>query len=999
MKIINNITEKLSDELKQDLRAGSRLSIAAACFSVYAFEELKTQLLQIDALRFIFTSPTFLAEQPKQEQREFYIPRRNREKALHGSEFEIRLRNAFTQRAISKECADWIRQKAVFKSNSTDEQMPGFLTVDGDAPSAYAPISGFTRAELGCERGGNMFSMINKIEAPESKAYLTLFDQLWADRRKMKDVTEQVLERITTAYRENSPEFLYFFALYHIFSDFLTNVSADDLPNDKEKYDMVYRLDALDAYNQHLVKKIAALGVTLEGSTATNGYVYCEGIDLYKDKAPTARLGFEVKGKTGTRTVVKKVYGGDDLYDLSNGLAEYADRYRILPNGIDGRDNSVTFLNGLKIYAGQICGNEQLVSLQRRIQIRETIRTHIQRERELYPRGIKVLSLFFIDEVSKYRSYDGDDDAGRNGEYAQMFEEEYENVVGNLQREFGDDAYMEYLNKINPHRTHQGYFSIDKKKGKKARFVESKVDRKTQLSDDAEAYDLIMKDKERLLSMDEPVRFIFSHSALREGWDNPNVFQICTLKKQSDSDIRSRQEIGRGLRLCVNQQGERMDESVLGGEVQELNKLTIITDFSFGEYVKALQAGLSEVLADRPRKVEPQLFLGKDLQNANGEPVRVTKELADAIYEDLIQNGYVRRGELTDKYYTDKQNETVQVAAEVQDCAASVVRVLSSIFDGRSMLPEDANGGNVEAHLDPEKLKKKEFLALWNRINHKSVYTVSFDTQELIQNSIRELNGKLDVAQVVIRKEYGEQADRLTSKEQLQNGEGFRKTKTDQQTPETAPLGSVRYDLIGKLVEETGLTRASIAAILQGMSPLKFAMFRNNPEAFILKVGRIINNQKATMIVEHITYNRLEAAYDSDIFAAGKLRGKLNVSAMRAEKSLYDHVIYDSENERKFAGELDISEKVAVYVKLPSSFFISTPVGHYNPDWAIAFTEGSVRHIFFVAETKGNTDSLELRGVENAKIECARRHFAAISNEEVVYEVVDSFEKLMQKVI
>ena len=186
MKIINNITEKLSDELKQDLRVGGRLSIAAACFSVYAFEELKTQLLQINALRFIFTSPTFLAEQPKQEQREFYIPRRNREKALHGSEFEIRLRNAFTQRAISKECADWIRQKAVFKSNSTDEQMPGFLTVDSDAPSAYAPISGFTRAELGCERGGNMFSMINKIEAPESKAYLTLFDQLWADRSRSR---------------------------------------------------------------------------------------------------------------------------------------------------------------------------------------------------------------------------------------------------------------------------------------------------------------------------------------------------------------------------------------------------------------------------------------------------------------------------------------------------------------------------------------------------------------------------------------------------------------------------------------------------------------------------------------------------------------------------------------------------------------------------------------------------------------------------------------------
>lgn len=355
----------------------------------------------------------------------------------------------------------------------------------------------------------------------------------------------------------------------------------------KEKYDMVYRLDAMDAYNQHLVKKIAALGITLTGSTATNSYVYLEGIDLY-NKAPTARRGFEVKGSTGTKIVVKKVGGGDDLFALSNGLEEYSDRYVILPDGIDGRDNSITFLNGQKLYAGQIQGNEQMTALQRRVQIRETIRTHIRRERELYPKGIKVLSLFFIDEVAKYRLYDGDNDDGRNGEYARMFEEEYENVVGELQREIGDEAYLSYLDKIPTHKTHQGYFSIDKKKGKKARFVESKVDRKAQISGDADAYDLIMKDKEQLLSLDEPVRFIFSHSALREGWDNPNVFQICTLKPQSESEIRSRQEIGRGLRLCVNQQGERMDESVLGSEVQELNKLTLVTDMVFGKFAEAL---------------------------------------------------------------------------------------------------------------------------------------------------------------------------------------------------------------------------------------------------------------------------------------------------------------------------------------------------------------------------------------------------------------------------
>ena len=763
----------------------------------------------------------------------------------------------------------------------------------------------------------------------------------------------------------------------------------------KEKYDMVYRLDAMDAYNQHLVKRIAALGVTLQGSSATNSYVYLEGIDLYKDKSPTARLGFEVKGKTGIRTVVRKVSGGDDLYDLSDGLDEYADRFKILPDGIDGRDNSVTFLNGLKLYAGQISGSEQMVALQRRIQIRETIRTHIQREQELYRKGIKVLSLFFIDEVSKYRSYDGDDDAGRNGEYAQMFEEEYDSVVSELQRKIGDESYLRYLDKLSARPTHQGYFSIDKKKGKKARFVESKIDRKTQTSDDADAYDLIMKDKERLLSLDEPVRFIFSHSALREGWDNPNVFQICTLKKQSDSDIRSRQEIGRGLRLCVDQQGERMDESVLGSEVQELNKLTLITDMEFGKFAEALQSGLAESLADRPKKVDTQLFLGKVLTDANGSEVKVTPELATAIYEDLVSSGYVKRGELTDKYYADKASGTVQVAEEVKDCTAAVVQVLSSIYDSHSMRPEDAHGNNVEARVDPEKLHKKEFVELWNRINHKSFYTVRFDKEKLIGSAVQMLDEKLNVTTVTVKLEYGEQAARLDSKEQLEQGHGFHRTLSDQETPKIAPLGSVRYDLIGKLVEETRLTRATIAAILQRMAPQKFTMFRLNPEEFILKTAKIINEQMATQIIEHITYNKLDSAYDTDLFTSANLRGKLGLNAMAANRSLYSHIIYDSENEKRFAGELDVNAKVAVYVKLPGGFFISTPVGKYNPDWAIAFNEGSVKHIYFIAETKGNSDAAELRGVEKAKIACAKAHFAAISSESVTYSVVDSFAELM----
>lgn len=732
-------------------------------------------------------------------------------------------------------------------------------------------------------------------------------------------------------------------------------------------------------------------GYSATGLTGADFVVYKNGVRLADVTDSTNYL--DPDGTAGDLYAVAPVYAGHKG-TACNPVSVWADGYYDLP--LHRPEGGVT-PDG-KLYAGQISGNEQMTALQRRIQIRETIRTHIQRERELYPRGIKVLSLFFIDEVSKYRLYDGDNDDGRNGEYAKMFEEEYENVVGQMQRQFGDDAYLHYLDGIDVHKTHQGYFSIDKKKGKKARFVEGKIDRKTQLSDDVDAYDLIMKDKERLLSLDEPVRFIFSHSALREGWDNPNVFQICTLKPQSESEIRSRQEIGRGLRLCVNQQGERMDESVLGRDVQELNKLTLITDLEYGKFAEALQTGLAESLADRPQKVDTQLFVGRTLVDANGEQVHVTQDLANAIYEDLIQNDYVKRGKLTDKYFADKEIGSFHVASEVSGYADSVVRILSGVYDAHTMAPENAHSNNVQAIVDEEKLHKAEFLNLWNRINHKSFYTVQFDTPELIDHSIRALDSKLNVTRVQINLEYGEQTARLESREQLEQGKGFQKARSDRESAKYAPLGSVRYDLVGKLVEETGLTRATVAAILRGIAPQTFSQFRINPEEFILKAARLINDEKATQIIEHITYNRLDAAYDQDVFTRATLRGKLDVNAMEANRSLYSHVIYDSDNERRFAQELDVSDQVAVYVKLPGSFYISTPVGKYNPDWAIAFNEGSVKHIYFVAETKGNLDTMELRGVENAKIECAKKHFAAISNGSVVYSVVDNYSTLMQLV-
>lgn len=404
----------------------------------------------------------------------------------------------------------------------------------------------------------------------------------------------------------------------------------------KEKYNLVYRLDAIEAYNKKLVKKIAVKGVTIQGSDATNGYVYLQNINTYTDKNPTASIEFDVKGATSIKKVTKTLSEGANLYELSGSLDEYKDRYVITK--IDGRDNTVTFLNGIKVCAGcvtYIRGEEDEKDLQiRRIQIRETIRSHLARERQLYKKGIKVLSLFFIDEVAKYKDYDREDNKGI---YAQIFEEEYANELANFQLRIGEDDYIHYLNGISAQETHSGYFSIDKKT---KRFINSKEDKKEGGSSDTDAYDLIMRNKEQLLSLSEPVRFIFSHSALKEGWDNPNVFQICTLKKSSAED-RKRQEIGRGLRLCVNQNGERMDINKLGEQVHDINILTVIANESYADFTTSLQSEIASVVADRPREVNEKLFENKLIKDDNGEEQVIDVLLARKINNTFIRNDYV----------------------------------------------------------------------------------------------------------------------------------------------------------------------------------------------------------------------------------------------------------------------------------------------------------------------------------------------------------------------
>ena len=758
-------------------------------------------------------------------------------------------------------------------------------------------------------------------------------------------------------------------------------------------YNMVFRLDAMEAYNRRLVKKIAVKGITESGSTATDSYLYLESINLSKSD-PTATLQFEVKMASGAPKKKSRIVKiGDNLYDYSGGLEEYRNGFVV--KQIDGRDDSVEFVNGIKIFAGDVIGAVDEDQL-RRIQIRETILSHIQRERQLFYKGIKVLSLFFIDEVANYREYDA---AGQpvNGKYAAIFEEEYEDIIGSMQLAIGDDEYLRYLQAISASKTHAGYFSVDGK----GKMVNSKVGRKETTSDDVSAYELIMKNKELLLDRDpvrSPVRFIFSHSALREGWDNPNVFQICTLK-QSGSDVRKRQEVGRGLRLCVNQNGERMDTNVLGNDVHNINILTVIASESYDSFAKGLQTEMAEAVADRPRAVTVELFVGKVIKDEHGNEQVIDQATASVIHFDMIVNGYIdRKGALTDKYYEDKANGELKVAEEVAGSAASVLAIIDSIYDERSMQPENARSNNVELQVDEDKLAMPEFKALWSKINAKSVYIVDFDTEELIQKAIAALDSKLRVSRIHFQVETGAMTT-IQSKEELLSGASFVKEESASYSVTMTANSNVKYDLIGKLVDETGLTRKALVAILKGIQSTVFSQFKDNPEEFIVKAAALINDEKATAVIEHITYDVLDDHYGTDVFTDPTIKGRLGFNAMKAKKHLYDHIVYDSTGERDFAAELDTNTNVAVYVKLPDGFYIATPVGHYNPDWAIAFYEGSVKHIYFVAETKGSMRSMQLRLIEQSKIHCAREHFKAISGDGVVYDVVDSYRTLLEKVM
>ena len=761
-----------------------------------------------------------------------------------------------------------------------------------------------------------------------------------------------------------------------------------------KQHNLVYVLDALDAFNKRLVKKIEVKGFEVKNFRGTDSYLYLEQIILSPNKPPMARLELEIGYQKSINREIRKVGVGDDLYYLSQGMEQYKG---FTVSEIDPIHGNLTFLNGEVISVGEVRGDVSEQDM-RRIQIRETILSHFEKEEALYNKGIKTLSLFFIDEVAKYRQYD----AGGNevlGEYGKIFEQEYLSVLNEYVTMF-DTPYQKYLKSTcsDVAAVHKGYFSIDKKTGHS---IDSTIKRGSDFSDDISAYDLILKNKERLLSFEEPTRFIFSHSALREGWDNPNVFQICTLK-HSDSSTAKRQEVGRGLRLCVNQGGNRMDAENCGDMVHDINMLTVIASESYKTFVSSLQSGIKDVLYDRPSKATIEYFEGKTVM-VGGQPVTIDARQAKSIYRYLLKNDYIDDDDkVTDAYRNDLTNNSLApLPLDVQDIAEGVHLLIQGVFDESVLRNMVKNGHETKVKDNPlnDNFYKKEFQTLWNYINHKYAYTVEFDSKELIQKAIAAIDEKLFVSQLQYTATIGAQKTDMNEYE-LERGASFGAVKTRTHTLRHAEVSQVPYDLIGKVAEGTVLTRRTVATILSGIHLEKFYMFRNNPEEFISKVIRLIKEQKASTIVDHIAYNQIEGSYDSAIFTAEKSAQPLE-NAFKAKKAVQDYVFTDGyaangqSVEQRFVSDLDAAEEVVVYAKLPKGFAIPTPVGNYSPDWAIAFQEGSVKHIYFIAETKGTMESLQLKPVEAAKLACARRLFNDLSTSHVRYEAVDSYQNLL----
>ena len=750
----------------------------------------------------------------------------------------------------------------------------------------------------------------------------------------------------------------------------------------KVDYNKIYRLDALDAYNLRLVKKIQVKGINLKGSTGTTGYLYLENISLSTTKPPHAIIEHEKRTLAGAITKKRvKVTEGYNIYEQSGNMPTYKNQ---IITEINGYLNKVV-IGGQDVYPGDILNDKDEYAF-RRVQIRECILSHLQKEKQLFNQGIKVLSLFFIDTVDKYRVYD---ESGEQqlGEYARIFEQEYAQIRDE-ERDLTLKEYDAYLIRDNPSQVHNGYFSIDKK----GKTIDPATKKNSEESDDVSAYDLIMKDKERLLSFREPTRFIFSHSALKEGWDNTNVFQICALKNaEGGSQIRRRQEVGRGMRLCVDKRGIRQDFELVGDQVHELNKLTVIASESYEDFAKGLQKEIADTLNDRPQKAEVEYFVGQVIANAQGEELRLTENDAKKLNKLLYKEDVIDED---DKITTEgkeliEQNK-MPLPENLEPFRESVGELLKSIYTGEAFKPEDERQTIVLK--TNHNFAKKEFQALWEKINLKTIYEVQFNTEQLIQDSKVKINAQLNIGDRIYEVKTGPLEDGTA--EQMKEGILMKESKREIFKLKNDLYTNTVYDIVGEIEVQTNLTRRTIVEILKKINQEKFLLIRKNPEEFIGKCSKLINEVKASLIINNIVYHKTEERHDAKtVFTNDKAAMR---DAKLLEKHVYDFLTTDSKIEADFASALENSTEVVVYAKLPKSFYVSTPVANYSPDWAIVFDKDKVRHIYFVAETKGSDSDTDLREIEKLKIHCATEHFKEISGAEVHFKKVASYDTLRQ---
>lgn len=733
----------------------------------------------------------------------------------------------------------------------------------------------------------------------------------------------------------------------------------------RELYNLMYRLTPVDAYQENLVKHIEVASIT-SNEASTKPYVKLLSVSDKNGYSCRLEIYYNNK-KTGViekKTVTAKTK--DDLWELSNSVDYYKGSGYTIDN-IDcfPGEESVSFANGEFINVGDCIGNVD-DSVIKKAQIRQTIEMHLNKELHHVKHGIKVLSLFFVDEVAKYRDYSREDE---KGDYQIWFEEEYSKLINFPKYKVLRERYGEYIS-TDPHVVHDGYFAQDGK---------GRIKNSTGISNDDETtYQLIMKNKERLLSLDEPIRFIFSHSALKEGWDNPNVFQVCTLVETKDT-MTKRQKVGRGLRICVNQDGERVLDP-------KYNTLSVIANESYKEFASTLQ---KELESDNFKFgiIEPASFAGIAVKQHNGSVDELTQKESQQIYDYLVANEYMTsKGKITNKYHQDKHDDKFVLPDQFESFTAKVMKRIESL--SREIEIKDAST-KVEVKLNKEVQLTPEFTELWNKIKQKTVYSINMNMEKLKSEAIEQIKNM-----PAIKK------DRIDS--QITNIDITNQGVIDA-GHQVRELGFVYEfekltypDFIRRLQDSTGLLRKTIIEIVTKSERLK--EFYINPEEWIKQVSKILLSVKKENLTDGIKYEKVDEYYEQDfIFNDEELYGykDRNVLDVTSNKNIYDHVLYDSEIEKEFAIDAENDDDVILYAKLPSRFKVDTPIGNYNPDWAVVLNTNEGEKLYFVAETKGTENINDLKGTEKKKILCGRKHFEVIDSG-IKYQVVEELKTLKQ---